>query len=156
MTELNWDYPEPFVVDAQVQESDIDILGHTNNVTYLRWLELAAWGHSRHLGLDLAAYEALNRAMVVRRHELDYLGASYTGQQVRIGTWLVGNDGRLSLWRRYQVIRIEDGATLIRGLTHFVCADYQTGRPKRMPAEFVSGYAPTVEEVHQYQPKAPD
>ena len=152
MTELNWDYPKPFIVEEQVRDADIDILGHTNNVTYLRWLELAAWGHSTHLGLDLAAYRSLNRAMVVRRHELDYLAASYVDEAVQIGTWLVGLDNKLSLWRRYQVIRRRDKQTLIRGLTHFVCADFTTGRPKRMPVEFVEGYAPTVAIEHQYSP----
>lgn len=152
MNDLNWDYSSPFMVEEQVKQTDVDILGHTNNVTYLRWLELAAWGHSSQLGLDLEAYKALNRAMVVRRHELDYLAASYKGDEVCIGTWLVGLDGKLSLWRRYQVIRVSDGLTLLRGLTHFVCADFTTGRPKRMPAEFISGYAPTVALEHQYQP----
>lgn len=148
MQELAWDYENPHIVDAQVEEADVDILGHTNNVTYLRWLEMAAWGHSRVLGLDLEAYKRLNRAMVVRRHEIDYLGASYAGEMVRIGTWLVGHDGKLSLWRRYQVIRKCDGLTLIRGLTHFVCADFATGRPRRMPEAFLKGYAPTVAAEH--------
>lgn len=152
MAELEWDYPEAFTVDAVVGPDDVDILGHTNNVTYLRWLELAAWGHSKQLGLDLDAYKRLNRAMVVRRHEIDYLGASYSGEQVRIGTWLAGIDGKLSLWRRYQAIRMTDGLTLIRGLTHFVCADFTTGRPRRMPAAFIQGYAPTVRESGIYQP----
>ena len=151
MVDLNWDYPQPFIVQEQVRESDVDILGHTNNVTYLRWLELAAWGHSNHLGLDLEAYKTLNRAMVVRRHEIDYLGASYKDESVTIGTWLVGHDSKLSLWRRYQIIREQDGLTLVRGLTHFVCADFSTGRPKRMPQEFLDGYAPTVAEEHLYQ-----
>lgn len=152
MNELNWDIPKPFVVEEQVRDEDVDILGHTNNVTYLRWLELAAWGHSVHLGLDMAAYEAENRAMVVHRHEIDYLGASYAGEEVHIGTWLVGNDGKLSLWRRYQVIRLRDNQTLVRGLTHFVCTDLKSGRPRRMPAAFVAGYAPTVAEAFQYRP----
>ncbi len=152
MAELNWDYPSPFTVDAQISEEDVDILGHTNNVTYLRWLEMAAWGHSNHLGLDLDSYRSLNRAMVVRRHELDYLAASYADESVRIGTWLVGLDGKLSLWRRYQVIRLQDGLTLLRGFTHFVCADFTTGRPKRMPTEFIAGYAPTVAKEHFHRP----
>lgn len=154
MVELCWDYPEPHIVEAEVQAADVDILGHTNNVTYLRWLELAAWGHSEQLGLDMAAYEQENRAMVVHRHEIDYLGASYAGESVKIGTWLVGLDNKLSLWRRYQVNRVEDGRTLVRGLTHFVCADLKTGRPKRMPASFIAGYQPTVAEEFLYQPQA--
>lgn len=151
MADLDWDFPQPHIVEAQVSDDDVDILGHTNNVTYLRWLEQAAWSHTTHLGLDMAAYERENRAMVVHRHEIDYLGASYAGESVQIGTWLVGNDKKLSTWRRYQVIRINDGRTLIRGFTHFVCADLKTGRPKRMPASFIAGYEPTVPEEFVYQ-----
>ncbi len=143
---IEWDYPEPFKVEQRVEAGDIDGLGHANNTVYLRWLEQAAWQHSIHLGLDLAAYQAHQRAMVVHRHELDYLGACYEGEQVTIGTWLVACDNKMRLWRRYQVIKSESGATCLRGLTRFVCADLLSGRPKRMPQAFIEGYQPTIAE----------
>lgn len=146
---FDWDYPEPFVVQARVQPEDIDGLGHANNLVYLRWLEQAAWHHSIHLGLDLAAYEHHQRAMVVHRHELDYLSACHEGNEVNIGTWLVACDNKMRLWRRYQVVRT-DGTTCLRGLTRFVCADLHSGRPKRMPPEFIQGYQPTVPEPDNF------
>jgi acyl-CoA thioester hydrolase len=140
MIELKWDYPEPHRLDITVAESDTDILGHTNNVTYLRWLEQVAWAHSNALGLDWPEYQRLKRAMVVRRHELDYLAPSFVGDELVACTWLTGNDGKLSLWRRYQLVRVKDGLTLLRGRTLFVCADLETGKPRRMPEEFIQGY----------------
>lgn len=137
---LPWDVPPAHVFQVQVGSADIDGLNHCNNVSYLRWLEQAAWEHSIALGLDLAAYQRLDRAMVVRRHELDYLGAAYLNDGLIVGTWLAENDGKLNLHRRYQIFRAADGALLIRARTHFVCIQLSTGRPKRMPAEFSQGY----------------
>ena len=141
---LTWDYDKPFVIGMTVAEADIDVMGHTNNVTYLRWLEQVAWAHSTQLGLDWAAYQRLQRAMVARRHELDYLLPSFAGDELRIGTWLAESDGKLSMWRRYQVIRVADGQTLLRGRTHWVCVDLESGRPRRMPEEFLKAYVVTT------------
>jgi acyl-CoA thioester hydrolase len=140
VTEIRWDYPDPYQLLLAVAESDTDVLGHTNNVTYLRWLEQVAWAHSKALGLDWPEYHRLKRAMVVRRHELDYLAPSFPGDELVAGTWLTGNDGKLSLWRRYQLVRVRDRATLLRGRTLFVCADLDSGKPRRMPEEFIRGY----------------
>jgi acyl-CoA thioester hydrolase len=141
MIEIKWDYPNPFEIKIEVAQSDIDALGHSNNVSYLRWLEQAGWAHSNALGLDWPEYQRLKRAMVVRRHELDYLAPSFAGDELKIATWLTDNDGKLSLWRRYQIVRVADGLTLLRGRTHFVCADLDSGKPRRMPEEFLKGYA---------------
>ena len=141
---LPWDYDKPFVIGLTVAEADIDVMGHTNNVTYLRWLEQVAWAHSTALGLDWAAYQRLKRAMVARRHELDYLLPSFAGDELQIGTWLAENDGKLSMWRRYQVIRAGDGQTLLRGRTHWVCVDLESGKPRRMPEEFLKAYCATA------------
>lgn len=140
MIEIKWDYPDPHQLSVRVEETDTDLLGHTNNVSYLRWLEQVAWDHSNALGLDWPVYQRLKRAMVVRRHELDYLAPSFAGEELIAATWISGNDGKLSLWRRYQLLRPGDGVTLLRGRTLFVCADLENGKPRRMPEEFAKGY----------------
>jgi acyl-CoA thioester hydrolase len=139
--EIVWDYAEPFCIQFTICETDVDAMGHTNNVIYLRWLEQVSWAHSRQLGLIWADYERLQRAMVVRRHELDYLAASFSGETVVVATWISSNDGRLRVERRYQVVRAQDGKTLLRGRSIWVCIDLASGRPRRMPAEFTQRYA---------------
>lgn len=140
----DWDFPEPHLVSVTVSSADIDIMGHTNNVVYLRWLEQLAWSHSNHLGLDWACYQQHDRAMVARRHELDYLGATFAGDELLLATWIIENDQRLSIRRAYQIIRQRDGATVLRGCTHWVCVEISSGKPKRMPENFVQGYAVTA------------
>ena len=137
---MNWDMPNPFVIDIKVAADDIDGLGHANNAVYVSWLERCAWRHSQNLGLDLAEYRRLDRAMAVLRHEIDYLAAAYEDQELQMATWIVDSDHRLKMDRRFQLVRPEDGSTLLRARTTFVCIELSSGKPKRMPEEFVEGY----------------
>jgi len=137
---VNWDFPEPFLIDLQVAAEDIDGLGHANNAVYVSWLERCAWRHSQSLGLDLAEYRRLDRAMAVVRHEIDYLAAAYEGDELQMATWIVESDQRLRMNRHFQLVRGRDAGVLLRAQTTFVCIELSSGRPKRMPAEFVEGY----------------
>ncbi len=137
---LAWDFADPFVMDVDVPADAIDRLGHVNNARYLVWLEACAWQHSEHLGVGWDDYERLNCAVVAHRHEVDYLKASFAGETLRVGTWCSGNDGKLRFRRHYQIMRPADGACVVRAVTHWICVDLQSGRPRRMPPEFVRGY----------------
>lgn len=139
-TAPNWDYPDPHTLAVSVGPAHIDVMRHTNNVVYLQWLEAVAWSHSQSLGLGPAEYEALGHGMVVRQHELNYLTATRLGEKLMLATWLVGVD-RLSTHRRYQFVRLDDGQTVFRGSTHFVCVDIAEGRLRRMPPEFFKAYS---------------
>ena len=137
---MSWDLANPFVIDIQVSADDIDGLGHANNAVYVSWLERCAWRHSQFLGLDLSEYRRLDRAMAVLRHEIDYLASAYEDQELQMATWIVESDQRLKMDRRFQLIRPADGLTLLRAKTTFVCIELSSGKPKRMPVEFVEGY----------------
>lgn len=140
---LPWDVATPFTMPVVVQEEHLDAFRHTNNVVYLTWLEQVAWAHSERLGLDFGAYERLGTGCVARRHELDYLAPSFVGDRLWLATWIDVTDAKFTMWRAYQVIREADAKTLLRGRTQWVCVDLKTGRPKRMPPEFVSAYRPS-------------
>jgi acyl-CoA thioester hydrolase len=145
-----WDRPNPYIVTIEVEAADIDELGHVNNAAYVRWLERCAWHHSGQLGLGLAEYKALDRAMVVLRHEIDYLQAAYKGDEIEVGTWLVSSDGRLRLAREFQIVRKADQATLLRARSTFVCIELSNGKARRMPPGFVEIYGRAVaESLHQ-------
>lgn len=136
--DIVWDLPKPFIHPLTAQDGDIDGFGHVNNAVYLRWLVEAAWAHSEALGLSEARCVELDRGMVVRRHEIEYLRSARAGEDLRVGTWIVSNDARLTSDRRYQLVRPADGATLVRGHTRFVCIALSSGAPARMPPEFAA------------------
>lgn len=145
MTEFLWDHDNPFIHKINVEPQHIDDFQHTNNVVYLSWMAKTAWEHSKALGLDFAAYAQINRGMVVRRHEMDYLAASHLGDEVHCATWITGNDRKLRLRRRFQFVIPATGITLLRGMSEFVCINIQTGRATRMPTEFVEAYQLTAQ-----------
>lgn len=137
-----WDVAAPFVERVTVGPEHLDRFGHTNNVMYLQWLEKVAWAHSVSLGFGFEDYERIGAGCVARRHELDYLAPTFAGDELLLATWIHENDGRLSMWRRYQIIRAADDKTVLRGQTHWVCVDMKSGRPRRQPEEFVRAYVP--------------
>ena len=140
----HWDHPDPFTLPTRVGAGDIDGLEHTNNTVYVKWCEQVAWAHSVALGLDLDAYRRLDRAMAITHSEYDYLQASREGDELVAGTWIVGWDRKLTMERRFQILRPADGVTLLRGMMRFACIEISSGRPRRMPPEFIAGYGPAV------------
>jgi len=104
--------------------------------------------HSVALGLDLERYRALDRAMVIRHSEFDDLRASRENDAIAVATWIVDWDRKLSMRRRFQVVRVTDGITLLRAAMRFVCIELSSGRPRRLPQEFIDGYGPAVVTIN--------
>jgi len=144
---LDWDYAHPFTLPRAPQAADIDGLNHTNNAVYVRWCEQAGWAHSEALGLALIDYRRLDRAMAIRRGEYDYLLPTFLDEPLTLATWLVAGDGKLSMQRRFQLVRDSDGATVLRGRWDLVCIEMSSGRPRRMPREFLDAYMPAMPVV---------
>lgn len=141
-----WDHPRPFTLALSPQSQDIDGLNHTNNAVYVQWCEKVAWAHSEALGLSLADYRRLDRAMAIRHGAYDYLLPSTLGEPLMLGTWLTASDGKLSMQRRFQLRRVSDGATLVRGRWDLVCIEISSGRARRMPQEFCAVYLAAMVE----------
>ena len=146
MSEL-WDWSDPFTAEFTALTEHIDELKHVNNAVYVQWMEDCAWRHSGALGLGVDSFVALDRSMAVLRHEIDYLASAYEGDTVVMGTWLVKTSNRLKMERRFQLVRPADGATLLRARTTFVCVEISTGKPRRMPDEFIKGYGSAWRDI---------
>jgi acyl-CoA thioester hydrolase len=142
--DLPWDLPDPFVVDVVVAPEQIDLLGHTNNVHYLGWLQDCAWAHSDARGVDGDLMSSLGIAMAVRETRMTYLGATFAGDRLWIGDWVTACDGRLRARRSFQIIRDADRATVMRAVIDYVCITIDRGRPTRMPTAFARAYADDV------------
>lgn len=139
---LPWVKPPQATLAWTVRAEETDHFAHTNNAEYVRAMERCAWVHTEALGLSFAAYQQLGAGCVVHRHEIDYLATTLLDEALLIGTWVDANDGRLSMRRGFQIIRLADRKTVLRAMTTFVCVDLTSGRPRRMPPEFVAAYRP--------------
>ncbi|WP_026374686.1 acyl-CoA thioesterase [Aestuariibacter salexigens] len=138
--QLNWQFPDPHIIEWRIAKQEIDHYNHVNNVAYVSMLEKLAWSHSNALGLTIDDYRALDRGMAISRHEIDYLAAALLDDVLLCATWIVQCDSRLKLSRRFQFIRQHDGATVLKARTDFVCIALSSGRPKRMPERFCDVY----------------
>ncbi|PYF02090.1 acyl-CoA thioester hydrolase [Rhodopseudomonas faecalis] len=140
VSDFAWDFPSPFVLPVSPAAADIDGLNHTNNAVYVRWCDSIGWAHSEALGLCLADWQRLDRAVAIRRGEYDYLLPSFAGDQLLLGTWITASDGKLTMQRSFQLIRPRDRAIIMRGRWQLVSIELSSGRPRRMPAEFIDVY----------------
>ena len=138
--QLFWPVPPQFILSLAVKPGDIDDFNHVNNVVYLSWMARCAWAHSKALGFNFAAFEKHDCGFVVTRHELDYRAPAFADEHVAIATWLVENDKKLRLARRFVMRSIERDVELARGVTRFAAMKLSTGRACRMVDEYVDGY----------------
>ncbi len=141
---MEWDYPHPFTLPVTPCAQDIDGLNHTNNAVYVQWCEKVGWAHSEALGLGMADYLRLDRAMAIRTAEYDYVLPSLQDEALTLGTWITASDGKLTMERRFQIVRNSDQATILRGRWDLVCIEVGSGKPRRLPPEFCQIYLPAL------------
>lgn len=122
-----------FAIEVLVGENDIDMLGHANNVAYLRWVQDVAVAHSEAVGLDFARYRELGGVFVVRRHEIDYLRSALRGEKLAVRTWIpISMAAKVT---RMTEIRRLSGEVVVRATTVWGFIDGATMRPTRIPEE---------------------
>jgi acyl-CoA thioester hydrolase len=107
------------------------VLGHVNNVTYLRWVQDVAVAHWTAFA-PAADLEKL--VWVVLRHEIDYKHPARLGDQVIARTW-VGLATRVRFERHTELLRAADRALLAKALTLWCPLDRSTGKPASVSAE---------------------
>jgi acyl-CoA thioester hydrolase len=66
------------------------------------------------------------------------------GDDLLLATWLTGGDGKLTMTRRFQLVRVSDKSTLMRGQWDLVCIELTSGKARRMPPEFCDVYNAAV------------
>jgi acyl-CoA thioester hydrolase len=120
-----------FEMAVSIEPGDIDVLGHVNNVTYLRWVQDVAVTHWMALA---PAAEQVKQVWVVVRHEIDYKLPGRPGDQIIARTW-VGHATRLRFERHTELLRAADRAVLAKALTLWCPIDPATGKPAAVSAE---------------------
>jgi len=130
-----------FIVPIVVGVEDIDAQGHASNVSVVRWMNEAAWEHSKALGWDVEQYRQLGGWFVVRRHEIDYHRPSYLGDALHCITWPCGL-GKAVAERQHRIVRLADGALVAEGMNLWAYIDASTGRPLRIPPELRQAFDP--------------
>jgi acyl-CoA thioester hydrolase len=128
---------EIFIQRFPVAASDIDELGHVNNIVYLRYAQEIAIAHWR----SRASEEMVDAFVwVVTRHEVDYRAQLQFGDDVEVRTW-VDEAPRGPSWVRFVEVYkagAEKPAAQIK--SNWVLLDAATRRLKRVPLELAARF----------------
>ena len=132
--------PRIHIRSLTVPPESIDVMGHVNNLEYVRWMQDVATEHSAAQGWPLERYVALGAGWFVRRHTVEYLRPAFAGDTLTLLTWVAAFE-RSSSPRRYLFFRPADGQAVARAETLWVFVSFATGAPMRIPADLRSAFA---------------
>lgn len=139
--------PQPPGVYRQhrrVQWSDLDPTQHVNNAVYLSYLEECAIRDAVSRGWPISRMiEEGGFAIVARRYRIEYLGQALLDDELEIATW-ISDVKRATAVRHYTIRRAADDELLTRAQALWVWVDLKTGRPTRIPENFVTDFAPNI------------
>lgn len=130
----------------RVREDEVSALvPHANNIVILGWIDRIAELHGAHAGAARESVARDGRMWFVARHEIDYLGESFVGDELVIATW-IEKLGRTSLTRTTVIAKRPDGANgvaavgarstiLIRASSRWAFVNLTTRRPAAIPED---------------------
>ena len=128
-----------FQIKLSVETSDIDMMGHVNNIVYLRWAQEAAIAHWE---TAASLQDQAQIAWIVLRHEIDYKLPARLGDEVVIQTW-VGEAAGLTFERHTKILRAKDLQLLAQARTLWCPINPQTGHPRRVSLSVRSQFSAT-------------
>jgi acyl-CoA thioester hydrolase len=127
----------------QVAWEELDRRGCVNEGVYLDYVgECGIQVVAAH-GWPVARMSAAGFAIILRRHQIEYLAPAFLGDELEIATW-VGHVRRSTAMRYYTVTRTSDQHLLARVHTYAVWLDLAAARPIRIPAHFMEDFAPNL------------
>ena len=127
------DIETAFRCSFQPTSADFDILGHVNNVVYLRWVQDIAVAHWEHIASEQFKTDYV---WVALRHEIDYRDPILPGETAEGRTWLGRADG--ARFERFVDIR-KPGAKRpsAQSLTQWCLLNANTRRPLRVTQDIL-------------------
>lgn len=135
--------PTSFELALRVEAADIDRQGHVNNLVYLRWVQDVATAHWQVLATE---EDQATLIWVVLRHEIDYMVAALSGDELRIRTRL-GKANGLTFERHTEIVRAADEQLLARARTLWCPLSTRTGRPQRLSPRLRALFSNTEQDT---------
>ncbi len=114
-----------------VEASDIDVMGHVNNVVYVQWIQDVA---VKHWMARASAEQIASVLWVVVRHEIDYLRPAFLGDTLIAHTW-VGAATAATYERFTEIARSDNEKIIVRARSVWCPVNAETKRPRRVDAE---------------------
>lgn len=126
-----------FILPLTIAPDDIDVLGHVNNVVYVRWAQEAATAHwTRQAGPELAA----RYVWVVTRHEIDYLRQIAPAETVEARTWVADAPHGALFARTVEIWSDAAAKPCARIVSQWCLLEASSRRIRRVPAEILERF----------------
>lgn len=135
--------PGVFKTHRRVTWRDIDSAQIVNNPVYLEYIEECGFQAVAAHGWPVERMSAHGFAIFIRRHQIQYQQPARLDDELEVATWASGVR-RSTAIRHYTIQRLNDGELLARIDSLGVWIDLATGRPIRIPAEFIADFAPNL------------
>lgn len=137
--------PGVFKMQRQVQWQDIDQVQHVNNSTYMAYLEDCGVQVAAAFGWPMTRIMERGFGIVARRYRIEYKQSALPGETLELATW-VSDVKRATAARHYTISRESDGTLLARAHVLWVWVDLVTGRPIRIPEDFLADFADNISQ----------
>jgi acyl-CoA thioester hydrolase len=116
---------------------------HVNNAVYMSYASECGFQAIAAFGWPWDRLRAESLAIVIRRCQIQYLQPALYDDELEISTWV--SDVRRSMaTRHYTIRRTRDGALLSQANMLGVWMDTQSGKPMRIPRQFLEDFAPNI------------
>lgn len=135
--------PGEFRMRQSVQWRDIDQAQHVNNANYLAYIQECSVQVAEAFGWPLARLLAQDRGIVARRYRIEYREPAVLGDELEVSTF-VSDVKRATAVRHYGIRRLRDNALLARANVLWVWVDLRTGRPVKIPPDFIAAFEPNI------------
>jgi acyl-CoA thioester hydrolase len=133
-----------YAARRQVAWRDVDPAQHVNNANYLAYAEDCAVETAAAYGWPVKRMvEEGGFAIIARRYRIEYRQPALLGDELIVSTW-VSDVKRATAVRHYLIERAADKALLARAYALWVWADVRTGRPLRIPPDFLADFAANI------------
>ena len=114
-----------------VTKDDLDELNHVNNVRYVQWINDVAKAH----WYDKATPEMLKTCIwVVLRHHIDYKGAAFLNDVIKLKTYVILSKGVKST-RVVEMYNENTKKLLVKSETDFCLLSKESQKPTRITKE---------------------
>ncbi len=138
--------PGVFTLQRSVEWRDLDPVQHVNNANYMTYFEECGVAAAAAYGWPITRMIAAGFGFVARDYRIEYRLPALLGDGLEIATWL-SDVRRASALRHFTLTRVSDGALLVRARSLWVGVELTTGRPIRIPADFIADFGPNIAEA---------
>ncbi len=135
--------PGVFRMRRRVEWRDLDQAQHVNNANYLAYIEECNVGAAAAYGWSMGRIMERGVAIVARRYRIEYREPALMDDELEVTSYL-SDVRRATAVRHNEITRVRDGVLLARSYALWVFVDLATGRPIRIPADFMDTFGPNV------------